>query len=102
MSIIRSRVLATLMVFFAVFPASAEGPNRPDPLDPAIASPPDYRSAFEGFQGFRAQGAGDWRGANDRVGAVGGHAGALRDGATAASPVPSRPAAPPGAVHHGH
>ena len=33
----------------------------------------EYRSAFDGYRGFKEQELKDWRGANDEVGAAGGH-----------------------------
>ncbi|HJS77423.1 MAG TPA: hypothetical protein VJ778_08445 [Burkholderiales bacterium] len=35
----------------------------------------EYRSAFEAYRAFKDEELRDWRGANDEVGAAGGHAG---------------------------
>jgi uncharacterized lipoprotein YmbA len=35
----------------------------------------EYRSAFEGYRAFKGEELKDWRGANDEVGAAGGHGG---------------------------
>lgn len=35
----------------------------------------EYRSAFESYRAFNDEELRDWRGANDEVGAAGGHAG---------------------------
>jgi hypothetical protein len=46
------------------------------PLDPqAEAAAPEYRSAFEDYRAFKDEELRDWRGANDDVGATGGHGG---------------------------
>jgi hypothetical protein len=44
--------------------------------DPQVKVPAaQYGSAFEGYRGFKDEELLDWRGANDGVGAAGGHAG---------------------------
>jgi len=48
--------------------ASIPEAMRPDPADPKPAvSGPTYRSAFEGYVGFREQELADWRHVNDEV-----------------------------------
>jgi hypothetical protein len=45
-------------------------------MDPRAKVPPvEFRSAFEGYKPFADQEMGDWRKANEEVGAAGGHAG---------------------------
>ena len=49
---------------------------RVGPLDPqAEAAAVEFRSAFEGYRAFKDEELRDWRGANDEVGATGGHGG---------------------------
>lgn len=56
--------------------AAAQGADRPSPKDPKAKVPAvEYRSAFEGYRRFADQDLGDWRKANEEVGAAGGHAG---------------------------
>ena len=56
--------------------AAAQSAGRENPLDPRAKAPPvEFRSAFEGYRPFAEQEMRDWRGANDEVGAAGGHAG---------------------------
>jgi hypothetical protein len=46
---------------------------QPDPLDAAAAVPAlEYRSALGAYRGFTEEPLQDWRGANDRVGRIGG------------------------------
>ena len=56
--------------------AGGQADMRVDPLDPqAKAAAVAYRSAFEGYRVFKDEELRDWRGANDEVGAAGGHGG---------------------------
>ncbi|HET9351959.1 MAG TPA: hypothetical protein VFO02_11610 [Burkholderiales bacterium] len=56
--------------------AGGQADMRVDPLDPqAKAAAVEYRSAFEGYRAFKDEELRDWRGANDEVGAAGGHGG---------------------------
>ena len=87
--------------------ATAQDAARPDPRDPAAKVPPAaYGSAFEGYRPFADQALGDWRKANEEVGAAGGHAG-MRPGQGAgqasSKPQPGKPQSQGGAAekHHG-
>lgn len=56
--------------------AVAQEARRPNPADPGLkAGPAAYRSAFDGYRSFADEEVGDWRRANEDVGAAGGHAG---------------------------
>jgi hypothetical protein len=56
--------------------AGGQPDMRVGPLDPqAKAAAIEYRSAFEGYRAFKDGELRDWRGANDEVGAAGGHGG---------------------------
>lgn len=72
----------------AVISLSAHAEERPVAV-PSGGTPP-YISTFNGYRPFEDLKVGNWRSVNDRVLAVGGHAGALR-------PAASTPAAPAGA-----
>lgn len=87
--------------------AAAQDAVRPDPRDASAKVPPAaYRSAFEGYRTFADPEAGDWRKANEEVGAAGGHAG-LRPGQgpgqATSKPQPGKPESQGGAAerHHG-
>lgn len=61
--------------------------------DPAAPTPPvTYRSGFEGYKPFREEPVANWRGLNDEVRDVGGHAGifggAGHGGNAASKPAP--------------
>lgn len=71
----------------AVLAAEAAAPPRP----PAPASPPAYVSAFAGYQPYREPTRAPWKGVNEEVGRIGGHAGYVRD----AAPPPQPPRLPP-------
>ncbi len=67
--------------------AAEPAPIQPNPADPAAAAVPlTYRSAFSTELRPQQPPRGDWRQANDRVRAVGGFAGALKDEAPATPP----------------
>ena len=56
--------------------AGGQVDTRVGPLDPqAKAAAVEYRSAFGGYRAFKEEELRDWRGANDEVGAAGGHGG---------------------------
>lgn len=74
-------------------PASAQptpaprGIAPPRAADPAAPAPgAAYRSAFDGYRGFRDEPIADWRVLNDEVGRIGGHIGIMRGSAGAAAP----------------
>lgn len=77
-----SRLLWSLLASWLPFAALAAEPSQihPNPADPgAAAAPLHYRSAFSSDLRPQQPPRGDWRQANDRVRAVGGFAGALKD-----------------------
>jgi hypothetical protein len=56
--------------------AGGQADIRVGPLDPQAKVPAvEYRSTFEGYRAFKEEELRDWRGANDEVGAEGGHGG---------------------------
>jgi hypothetical protein len=59
--------------------------------------PSEYRSAFQDYRPFKDQPPASWRAVNDEVARVGGHAGALKGGASMPPPgsVEERPGTPP-------
>lgn len=92
--------LAVVLAAWAPVPLAAQ--NMPDM--PATASgasvpaqTPPYRSAFEDFKPFAETRETDWRAANERVLATGGHGGALAGDDANAS---GRKVASPHAGHH--
>ena len=74
--------------------AGAAGAQTPAPNEAAVAAPPAYRSAFEGYRPYAEEPPAPWREVNDTVGRVGGHVGVLRADESSAAP----PAATPGAA----
>jgi hypothetical protein len=71
-----SKAVLFLPVLIVAGSVAAQSAERPNPTDPKAKVPPiEYRSAFEGYRPFTDQEAGDWRRANEEVGAAGGHAG---------------------------
>jgi hypothetical protein len=65
------------------------------PTDPAAPAPPAaYLPGFEGYKPFREEAIADWRGSNNEVKDIGGHAG-IFGGAGHAGNAPSKPAAQP-------
>lgn len=81
--------------------AQALPPSLTAAADAQQATPPvTYRSPFEGYRPFQVLPREPWPAVNDRVGALGGQAGALQDET-------ADPAAPPGPArreggHAGH
>jgi hypothetical protein len=75
--------------------AVAQSDGRPNPLDPQAKVPPvEFRSAFESYKPFADQEVGDWRKANEEVGAAGGHAGhrpGQGSGPQTSKPQPGKP-----------
>lgn len=104
------RNLPPCAAMLALISLSAQAEER------AVATPsggtPPYSSILEGYRRFEELKVGDWRTANERVLAVGGHAGALRPTASAPaipaglpSATDERPAAEPRprvTTHPGH
>ncbi|MCW0234624.1 MAG: hypothetical protein OJJ21_13570 [Ferrovibrio sp.] len=93
---------AAIALLIAALPLTA---RAVDPADPAVSVPqPEYRSAFSGYRKAGFDEKRDWREANDTVRALGGHAGALKDG-PAAEAAPAAPSMPgpmmPGPMMHG-
>jgi hypothetical protein len=76
--------------------AAAQQPAAmPHPADPAAPAPAmKYESALTGYRGFREEPLAPWRGVNDEVARVGGHAGVL-GGAHGGHPAPKPAAKPP-------
>jgi hypothetical protein len=65
------------------------------PTDPAAPAPPAaYLPGFEGYKPFREEAIADWRGLNNEVKDIGGHAG-IFGGAGHGGNAPSKPAAQP-------
>ncbi|MDO9258744.1 MAG: hypothetical protein Q7T98_02410 [Polaromonas sp.] len=75
-------LLASSLVLLSALPAlalaqaaPASAPSTAAPVNPAAASspaPPEYRSAFEGYQPYTDEKTLSWKEANDRVGSIGG------------------------------
>lgn len=75
--------------------AGAAGAQTPAPREAAVAAPPAYRSAFEGYRPYVEEPPALWREVNDTVGRVGGHVGVLRADESSAPPPPVTFGAPP-------
>jgi hypothetical protein len=94
--------------------AAAQGDGRASALDPRVKVPPvEFRSAFDGYRPYADQEMRDWRGANEEVGAAGGHAGhrpGQGPGGQTSKPQPGKPQSSGGALekspagpgHEGH
>ena len=83
--------------------ATAQQHANANPADPqAEVQPARYQSAFTGYRPFRDEKPASWRGLNDEVARVGGHAGIFRGSAPAAqqsaAPAPATTGNPAG--HH--
>lgn len=99
-----------LLGLLAALPAFAPAQVQPEPPPPgdvsaarsAAAVTPRYQSPFDDYRAWQDEPAEPWREVNDRVGRVGGHAGALK--AEAEEPPAPQPTgdAPPGASEGGH
>lgn len=85
--------------------AAAQRAPQPDPRDPSAKVPPAaYRSAFDGYRPFAEQDLGDWRRANEEVGAAGGHAGhrpGQGPGRDTSKPQPGKPESSGGPAEKG-
>lgn len=87
----RGRFALAVIAVSAATAAHGAEPPSPNATDPNLGTaPPIYRSAFEDYRKFRPGPVSSWKGANDTVGAVGGHVGALK---TAPAPATGSPAA---------
>ena len=103
-------IVAIAAAAFAV-QVMAQTSTRGDPADPNLRVPAvRYESALGRYQRFEEQKPGPWRELNDRMGALGGHEGHVKDDAKPAQegnaaspsapamlpdPVPAPAAAPP-------
>jgi len=86
-------VALSLAVIPLAVPANAADP-RPNPSDPSVAVPAtEYKSAFTAYRKAAFDEKADWKQVNNAVQAIGGHAGAMKDGPR------DQPAAP--AMNHG-
>lgn len=71
--------------------AHAQAPRAPDPADPKAAVPAlRYETALAGYRPAPEAGPAPWKSVNERVGALGGHAGHLK---ALEKGVPAAPAA---------
>ena len=71
--------LAVLLAAWAPLPLAAQGAPVMSASDSKPAQAQPYRSAFEEFKPFSETRDADWRAANERVRATGGHSGALAE-----------------------
>lgn len=70
------RTIAVLPALCALAAGAASAQTQtPIPDAGASTAPIDYRSAFTGYRPYREKPLADWRGSNDQVGALNGHAG---------------------------
>jgi hypothetical protein len=83
-----ARTLAAAALVCAAGAAGAQTPAQPLP-EAAVAAPPAYRSAFEGYRPYVEEPLAPWREVNDTVGRVGGHVGVLRADESGAPPQPA-------------
>lgn len=91
----RGRFALVVIAVSAATAAHGAEPPSPNATDPNLGTaPPVYRSAFEDYRKFRPGPVSSWKGANDTVGAVGGHVGALKTAPAAVSPAADAPEAP--------
>lgn len=120
MSVCRSAALVAAMSLVAMAALEAEAQSVAPAVSPAsaAASPPmspavrasganrmlTYRSAFEGYRGYREQPLESWRGANERVGQIGGWQAYARESLSGAPAVAASGAASgaPAGAHSGH
>ena len=95
------RRIAFALAALAAAGAAAAQSGRPDPSSPqGMATPLEYRSAFEGYRPFTEDKPAAWRDANEAVKSQGGHAGHGEKPAAEGKPAP-RPA-PHSKGHEGH
>jgi hypothetical protein len=94
---------APALVFAGSALAQSEG--RSNPMDPKAKVPPvEFRSAFDGYRAFADQELRNWRGANEEVGAAGGHKGhrpGQGPGQQTSKPQPGKPESSGGPAEHG-
>jgi len=70
-----SLVLLSALPALALAQAAPASASSAAPANPAAASsptPPEYRSAFEGYQPYTDEKTLSWKEANDRIGSIGG------------------------------
>ena len=100
----RIRFLVVAPAFLLAGSAAAQGDGRGSPLDPKARAPAvEFRSAFEGYRSFADQELGNWRSANEEVGAAGGHKGhgpGQGEARQTSKPQPGKPQSAGG--HGGH
>lgn len=90
----RERFALAVIASLAVAPAHGAEPP-PAATDPGRGTmPPVYRSAFEGYLKFKPGPVSSWKNANDTVGGVGGHMGAMKGAPAPATNSPAAPEAP--------
>lgn len=91
----RGRFALAVIAVSAATAAHGAEPPSPGATDPNLGTaPPIYRSAFEGYRKFQPGPVSSWKGANDTVGAVGGHVGTMKPAPAPASPAATAPEAP--------
>jgi hypothetical protein len=82
--------------------AVAQSEDRQNAIDPQAKVPPvEFQSAFKGYRPFADEELGDWRKANEEVGAAGGHGGhrpGQGSGQQTSKPQPGKPET----LHGGH
>lgn len=79
----------TILAVALACATAAAGAQTPAPREAAVAVPPAYRSAFEGYRSYVEEPPAPWREVNDTVGRIGGHVGVLRADENDASPQPA-------------
>jgi hypothetical protein len=85
----------TLVAAALACAAGAAGAQTPAPRAAAVAAPPVYRSAFEGYRPYVEEPLAPWREVNDTVGRVGGHVGVIRADESSTPPAPATPGVAP-------
>jgi hypothetical protein len=88
-----ARTLAATALACATAAAGAQTPAQPT-REGAVAAPPPYRSAYEGYRPFAEEPLAPWREVNETVERVGGHVGVLRADERNAPPQPAAAPAP--------
>ena len=80
----------------ALMSAGAWAQSGPGPIDPSVTGAPlRYESSFTGYRSYAEEPLRSWRGVNDEVQRVGGHAGVLGMGESKRSPDPQPQPTPP-------